>query len=267
MALNDYKCPLGCVDSGVEQIDVLTGWVIEQKQWAIDKATELMQKIKEEMEERIKKRSANKPPAPPKKPDPCLEKCKARFEQIEKDVKAGKIKEEDKKQAYVDVIIEEWVNPKLNEKLEDIRSSIIVEGQAAVGWAKDIMDKLAPLMEMPSIDTILTWVSSIISLLKELKGKLQEIIECIPDHISATTGAIDDLKQECGMGEKDPKEDKPIDFSKLKVEFEPITMADFMNGRKFPKLKYKKPTKYSKKSMPPDKCYSKARNKANKDSK
>lgn len=166
--------------------------------------------------------------------------------------------ESGRKQAYVNIICEEYLNPKINEKLEDIRAEIIAKGQASVGFILKILEPIQPLLVSPTDPlSIIEWINNVISLISDVISSIQETLSLIPMHVESTMSSISDLQAQCGASKTDPSSSEPISFDAISIEFQPISMEDFMNGRKWPEFNYKKPTKS--RPLPPPLCYSSER--------
>ncbi len=128
---------------------------------------------------------------------------------------------EGKGQDYIDAKIVNTINPMINKKLAEIRQKTIKSCQ---GMYKDLQALKAMFEPIESADP--TDLGSVISFCKNVKQVLigayedmMAILDLLPSHLADLTSAVLDI-----VSYSPPLQG--INFDKLDIHMEPITMAD-----------------------------------------
>ena len=133
-----------------------------------------------------------------------------------------------KTQEEIDKIIVEEVNPYINKKLEEKRNALLESLQEQYKQHEDVQKPVKPISEFD----ISANISSLVDFCKAVKDfivggydSLMSFITLFPTHLTKLSDKSGEL-----TNYTPPPEFSDIDYSKLNVQFEPITMDDITGG-------------------------------------
>lgn len=126
-------------------------------------------------------------------------------------------------QSTVDKKIEETINPLINKKLAEIRESTLISLQGTFKSFEVLQSIFEPLSSMNPTD--LTKVIEFCQMVKKiLLGSFEQLISImtiLPTHVANLSSAITEI-----ISYSPPSPPPGINYDKLNIEMEPITMGD-----------------------------------------
>lgn len=133
-------------------------------------------------------------------------------------------------QEKVDEIIESDINPYINQKLADLRESLVSSMQEQYQAFKAFSASLKPIFNTDpttfSIDNfsaLIEWCVAVKDFLVGAYNTLQQFMVLLPAHLERLSNAIADI-----VAYTPPS--LGVSFDKLDIHMEPISMADITGG-------------------------------------
>ena len=129
-------------------------------------------------------------------------------------------------QDKVDEIIVNDINPYINQKLADLRESLLSSMQEQYKAFKEFSESLNPIyasdpssFSVQNFNALIDWCIAVKDFLTKAYNTLQQFLTLLPTHLARLTEAITDIVTYTppSMG---------VSFDKLEIHMEPISMSD-----------------------------------------
>ncbi len=133
-------------------------------------------------------------------------------------------------QEKVDEIIENDINPYINQKLADLRASLVSSMQEQYKAFKEFSESLKPIFEsdpssfsIENFAALIEWCIAVKDFITKAYNTLQQFMILLPSHLARLSSAIADI-----VAYTPPS--LGVSFDKLDIHMESISMSDITGG-------------------------------------